>query len=44
MCIGLGLLTISASFDVFSYELGEARPPVVGCHKLAGFKVPRVAG
>ena len=36
MCIGLGLLTISASLDVFSYELGKAGPPVVSCHELAG--------
>ena len=43
MCISLGLLTISTSFDVFSYELGEAGPPVVGCHELAGLKVSRVA-
>ena len=42
--VGLGLLTISASFDVLSYELGEARPPIVNCQELAGFEESWVAG
>ena len=42
--VGLGLLTISAFFDILLYELGKARPPIVSCHKLAGFEESWVAG
>ena len=43
MHVGFGLLTISATFNIFSDELGKARPPIVGCHELAGFQVSQVA-
>ena len=42
--VGLGLLTISASFNILSYELGKAGPPIVSCHKLADFEESWVAG
>ena len=42
--VGLGLLAISAAFDIFSDELSEARPPIVSHHELAGFEISRVAG
>ena len=37
MCVGLGLLTLSASFYVLSHELSEAWPPVIGRYELPGF-------
>ena len=43
VCVGLSLLAISTAFNVLSYELGEAGPPIVRCHKLAGFEVSQVA-
>ena len=38
--VDLGLLTISASFDVLSYKLDEARPPIVSCHELGVLRNP----
>ena len=44
MRVGLGLLAISTALNVLAYELGEAGPPIVRCHELAGFEVSQVAG